>query len=172
MRDSFHRVVIVWSAGREAQFQINMMCGGHGGGYGVEVNGPEPGFGGTVEHGLGESSAQSQSPGDRPDPEPFQLAGTGRTCGRQSAPCHEACRMAINEGQQAAASLFLVAERQAFGFFLKRTKTETRSPGLGDDEATVFEQELLRLHQSLFRGGCGDFFKVNGSGCGSMSGHA
>lgn len=61
---------------------------------------------------------------------------------------------------------------QPCGFILKSAKTEARSAGLGDNKASVFEQQFLRLNPCAFRDSCCDFFEIKWPGIGLACSHA
>lgn len=54
-------------------------------------------------------------------------------------------------GNDTVASMFEIGMWQPCGFILKGAKTEARSAGLGDNKASVFEQQFLRLIECAFR---------------------
>jgi len=168
----FDLIVVVRSAGLEAELQVEPVGGAHGGGRGIEIDSRLSGRNGTVEDGLDEPAAQSQPARGRAHPEPLELPGLRLDCWRKAAPGDEPGRLAVDQGHDAAAAQLQVAVRQAGGFLLKRAVAEASDTGLGQDEAAVFKQQFLGLGEGRFGSDCGNFSEMNLQGCGRARVHA
>ena len=77
----------------------------------------------------------------------------------------------MSVGDEAAAVLFDVTERQACGFVLESAEAEAGCARLGDDEAAVLEKQLACLGKSVCRGVRVDLPEGNGARSGFLLGH-
>jgi len=127
------------------------MRGGHGGGSGVKIDGRAACGDGTVQHGLGEGAAEREAAGEGAYPETLELPGLHFDGGGNGAPGDEAGGLVLHIGDETAAALLEVAQWKAGGFFLKRAEAEAGGAGLGDDEASVLEQQFTRLGECAIR---------------------
>lgn len=162
---AFDGIVVVGRAGLEAEFEIEAVRGGHGGGSGVEVDGGAGGGNGALEDGLGEGAAESESTGSGTNPEALELPGMGVDGRWERAPGDKAGGFRPDVGDEAAATLLDEAKRQAGGFLFERPEAEAGGAGLGDDEAAVFQQEFTGLGEHVLGGTRSEFPESEGRSC-------
>src|SRR5208282_4908050 len=159
---------------RESHVEIHAICGSHGCGSSIEIDGCAFRCHGTIEDGLGKRFSKAEAASKGAHPQAFHLPCIGNNLqgGRKGAPGDKARWDVIDKCHHAATTLLAITERQAGRFFLQRTEAEPSGARLSDDEASILKQQFPRSEESLVRRVIGKLLQPNCPGLCLLRSHA
>src|SRR6266568_6018468 len=144
MDQSLYRIVIVSLARDEAQFEVELVGGGHRFRSGIEIDGVSRGFGCAIDHSLTKCATQRQTASGGTHIKALKFPSVRRYLCRHCTPGNAPGGDAVHPSDEAPAVLIEIACREVGNLFFERAEAKVTSARLHEYPAAVFEQQLLR----------------------------